>query len=385
MFKQTGGLNTALRDLPGAAAKYFKELALELPASLRREAPLIAIILVYWVCGLIVAHVAGIPPGATITTYLGTYAPMTAFMIVSLILGRGLMIMIHDHPPRPLRQLCQEIPKIWATPGRIAHALPMVAGMLLFGGTFTVIKTSIPHFAPFSWDATFEQWDRWLHGGVAPWQLLQPLLGWPRITHALDWLYDLWFYILSLIWVWQAFSLRDDRLRKQFFYTVLLGWILIGNVAATLMSSAGPCFFGKVTGLPDPYSSLMNYLVDADRVQPIFAVGAQQILWQAYILRSLTVGAGISAMPSMHVALATLFALVCWRVRRWLGIVMSIYAIIVLITSVHLAWHYAVDGYLGAIGMIAIWWIVGRVLARGDEVRRHVALADGLERHRLEL
>jgi hypothetical protein len=366
----------ALRNFPGATASYLRQLAVALPASVRRDASLIAIIVVYWICGLVVAHIAGIPPGATITTYLGTYVPMTAFMLMSLILGRGAIIMIHDRPTRPLRQLMREIPTTLATPQRVAHALPMVAGMLLFGGTFTVIKTSIPYFTPFAWDVTFEQWDRWLHGGVAPWQLLQPLLGRPQITHALDWLYDLWFYILSLIWAWQAFSLRDHRLRRQFFFTVLVGWILIGNVAAMLLSSAGPCFFGKITGLPDPYDPLMSYLLDADRVQPIFAVGAQQILWQAYTLQALTVGAGISAMPSMHVALAALFALVCWRVRRWLGIVMTIYALIVMVSSVHLAWHYAVDGYFGAVGMIAIWWIVGRALARGDRIRSRVPISD---------
>jgi PAP2 superfamily len=373
MDMSAGGASPALRNLPGAVGAFLRQVARALPAAVRRDSTLITIILVYWICGLFVAHIAGIPPGATITTYLGTYVPMTAFMIASLILGRGAVIMIHDRPARPLRQLLEEVRTTLATPQRLAHAIPMVAGMLLFGGTFTVIKTTIPYFAPFTWDATFEQWDRWLHGGFAPWQLLHPILGWPPVTRALDWLYDLWFYILSLLWVWQAFSQRDDRLRRQFFLTVLLGWILLGNVAAMLLSSAGPCFFGKITGLPDPYEPLMSYLFfDANDLHPIFAVGAQNILWHAYLQRALTVGAGISAMPSMHVALATLFALVCWRAWRWLGIVMTTYAIIVLIASVHLGWHYAVDGYFGAVGMIAIWWLVGHALARREEMRRRL-------------
>jgi len=366
----------ALRYLAGAVKSYLRQFATALPAAINRDALLIAIILVYWICGLVAAHIAGIPPGATITTYLGTYVPMTAFMMASLVLGRGVLIMAYDRPARPLRQLLQEVRTTLATPQRVAHAMPLVAGMLLFGGTFTVIKTTIPYFAPFAWDATFEQWDRWLHGGVAPWQLLQPILGYPVVTRVLDWLYDLWFYILSLIWAWQAFSQRDPLLRRQFFLTVMLGWILLGNVAAMLLSSGGPCFFGKITGLPDPYQPLMYYLADADRVNSIFAVEAQRILWQAYILRALTVGAGISAMPSMHVALVTLFALVCWRIRRWLGIAMTIYAIIVLIASVHLGWHYAVDGYFGAIAMTAIWWVVGRVLARHEAARRRLAVTD---------
>ena len=384
MQLRTGDRLSALRTLSGAAASYLRQFAAALPASIRRESPLLAIILIYWISGLIIAHVTGIPPGATITTYLGTYVPMTALMIASLVLGRGAIIMVHDRPARPLLQLLKELRTTLATPQRVAHAVPMLAGMLLFGGTFTVIKTAFPILAPFTWDATFEQWDRWLHGGIAPWQLLQPVLGQPIITRALDWLYDLWFYFLSLTWAWQAFSQQDLRLRRQFFLTLLLSWILLGNVAATLLSSAGPCFFAEITGMPEPYAPLMSYLADASQVRPIFAVEAQKILWHAYTMRAVIVGAGMSAMPSMHVAIAVLFPLVCWRVQRWLGIVAAIYAAVVLITSVHLAWHYAVDGYIGAAGMIAIWWIVGRVLARGDESRRRLAVAIGPERSQLE-
>jgi hypothetical protein len=78
----------------------------------------------------------------------------------------------------------------------------------------------------------------------------------------------------------------------------------------------------------------------------------------------------------MHVALATLFALVCWRTRRWLGIIMSIYVLVILVGSVHLAWHYAVDGYVSIAGMILIWWTVGRALARRSAIRSGAALTD---------
>ena len=384
MQLRTGGRLSGLRTLSGATASYLRQFAAALPASIRRESPLLAIILIYWIFGLVIAHVTGIPPGATITTYLGAYVPMTALTITSLILGRGAMIMIYDRPARPLLQLLQELRTTFATPQRIAHAVPMLAGMLLFGGTFTVIKTAFPLVAPFAWDPAFEQWDRWLHGGIAPWQLLQPVLGHPIVTRALDWLYDLWFFFLSLIWVWQSFSQRDPRLRRQFFVTLLLSWILLGNVAATLLSSAGPCFFAMITGLPDPYAPLMTYLADVSHEHPIFAVEAQNILWHAYTMRTVIVGAGMSAMPSMHVAIAVLFPLVCWRVQRWLGVVAATYAVIVMITSVHLAWHYAVDGYVGAAGMIVTWWIVGRVLTRRDDARRRLALAVGPEHRRSE-
>jgi len=362
--------------LSGAVGSYFLQLAAALPAAIRRHAALLAFIFIYWVCGLVVAQAVGIPPGTTVTTYIPTYMAMMPLMIVTLVVGRGAVIMVHDRPERPLTQLMLEMRTTLATPQRVAHALPMLAGTLVFGATFTVIKTAIPFFAPFSWDPTFEQWDRWLHGGIAPWQIIQPILGSPLLTFAVGSAYNVWFYFLSLIWVWQAFSQRDYRLRLQFFLTLMIGWILLGNVAATLFSSAGPCFFGKITGLSDPFLPLMIYLTDANQAHNIWALAAQKFLWHGYTMRELTIGAGISAMPSMHVGIATLFALVCWRTRRWLGIVMTIYAIVVMIGSVHLAWHYAIDGYLGAIGIMVIWWAVGRALARQDEKEAKLTVTD---------
>lgn len=353
------------------AARFFSSLI----TSLRRQSAVLILVLAYWLGGLVVGRMAGLPAASTITTYLPTYMVIMPFMILCLLAGRGIIIMAAERPKRPLTQLWDEIRTSLATPERIAHALPMLIAMLVFGGTFTVVKAAIPFLVPFSWDQPFEELDRWLHGGVAPWELLQPLLGRPLITHAINWAYNFWFYFLSLIWVWQAFRQTDNRLRLQFFLTLTLGWILLGNVAATWLSSAGPCYYGRIVGTPDPYAPLMSYLRSVDEIYSIWALGAQEMLWGNYQMRDVMVGSGISAMPSMHVAIATLFALVCWRVRRWLGIAMTIYAVIIMIGSVHLGWHYAVDGYLGAAGMLAIWCIVGWCLKKRAADDRALAAA----------
>jgi hypothetical protein len=342
--------------------------------SIRGQSAVLIVVLAYWMGGIVVSHLAGLPAASTITTYLPTYMVMMPFMILCLLAARALIIMTAERPQRPLSQLWQEIRTSLATPERLAHAVPMLVAMLVFGGTFTAVKASIPFLVPFSWDPAFEQLDRWLHGGMAPWELLQPLLGHPLVTYAINWAYNFWFYFLSLIWVWQAFRQSDNGLRLQFFLTLTLGWILLGNVAATWLSSAGPCYYERIVGLPDPYAPLMSYLHRVDETHTIWALGAQEMLWANYQMRDVMVGSGISAMPSMHVAIATLFALVCWRVRRWLGIVMATYAVIITLGSVHLGWHYAVDGYLGAAGMLAIWLCVGWCLKRATE-RRSGAVA----------
>jgi len=73
-------------------------------------------------------------------------------------------------------------------------------------------------------------------------------------------------------------------------------------------------------------------------------------------------------MPSLHVAIAVLQALLGWRLSRKLGLILTGYAVIVLLGSVHLAWHYAVDGYLSILLALIVWkasgWAMGLRPAR---------------------
>jgi membrane-associated phospholipid phosphatase len=70
---------------------------------------------------------------------------------------------------------------------------------------------------------------------------------------------------------------------------------------------------------------------------------------------------GISAMPSMHVAATVLCAMVGWQLNRAVGLILALFAAIIQLGSVHLGWHYAVDGYLSALFTFLIWKWMGRV------------------------
>jgi TRAP-type C4-dicarboxylate transport system permease small subunit len=79
------------------------------------------------------------------------------------------------------------------------------------------------------------------------------------------------------------------------------------------------------------------------------------MLWKGYATQTYSFGMGISAMPSLHNAIAVLYALMAFRFGKIAGWIFTTYAIIIFIGSIHLGWHYAVDGIFSAIGMWAIW------------------------------
>ena len=62
---------------------------------------------------------------------------------------------------------------------------------------------------------------------------------------------------------------------------------------------------------------------------------------------------------------STLLALALWLWRRWAGVLGWLMVAVTLFGSVALGWHYAVDGYAALVGMLALWWVAGRIVWRG--------------------
>jgi hypothetical protein len=320
----------------------------------------------------------GYASGGRLTMSLSLY--WYVFLIATLcfagvfVLGRLTYTAVCVRPKRLFAHIGHDFRSNLLTPQRFFAALPIMLALPVFMSMFSSFKSLIPAVQPFAWDATFADWDQALHFGRQPWEWLQPLFGHPYVTTVLNFFYNLWFFVLYAVWMWQAFATRDPLLRMRYFLSFVLVWGILGTGMAVLFSSAGPCYFGRVTGLADPYTDLFAYLRMADeQFSPVWSLRIQEMLWTDYLEPGVKLGSGISAMPSMHVATAVLFALLGWKTRRWLGIALTAYAVLIGLGSVHLGWHYAVDGYVSIIATLSIWKAVGWFLARDRFFDRAVA------------
>jgi membrane-associated phospholipid phosphatase len=72
---------------------------------------------------------------------------------------------------------------------------------------------------------------------------------------------------------------------------------------------------------------------------------------------------GVAAMPSLHVAAVVLLAYFLARLSPFAGVIGIAYALAIAIGSVFLQWHYAVDGYAGALLAALTAWIAVRLPA----------------------
>ncbi len=361
-----GGAAAVEVQHPGASCKAGSWE--QIRSSVRENAPLLAVVGTYIVTCLAVQAATGHPDLAPINDSTVAVGWRYLFVAAGLPLGYHLIHFVlprlrrTDDPRRaPLIEEWTEYRNRHFSVHRVMGLLIVCLSLAALLSTFWAFKKVLPVFSPFVWDPSMMRLDRALHFGVDPWTLLQPILGHPAITLLLDRLYYFWFIFIPLMIAWQGWS-PNRSLRLQFLLTYALCWILLGTVLAYWLSSAGPCYYGLVEGAPDPFAPLMGYLYGVHAQVPLNALQVQEWLWSGYA--GLGPFEGISAMPSLHVALPVLYALVGFRVNRWLGVGFAIYAFLILLGSVHLGWHYAIDGYVSVLAVIAIWKLVGYFLDR---------------------
>lgn len=315
--------------------------------------------------------------GDTLLPYLAEYAQriLRSLQVFgsALVIGACSLALVKGRRGSPVGIAMASLGRL-AMSTLIWRYLFACAVLALFLACFLYNKTMIPIIAPFQWDETFSRWDSILLGGHQPWQVIQPIVGTPWMTVLFDIMYSAWVPIVFLFWAGLLVSPRvPEPIRVRYWRATVMSWILIGLVMATLFSSAGPCYFADVVpGAPSPYKDLVEYLDEVAATYPLSSSLAKDMLWQIYA-GQVDLPGGISAMPSMHNAQATLFAAVAYLIDRRFGHIMLAYAVLIFLGSIHLGWHYALDGIVGVGAALVIWWICGLPGPRRHPDQPHLA------------
>lgn len=285
---------------------------------------------------------------------LGAYPILRFYFVIPVLLLVGLLVAAFTHSPRrPLTFMRDKLrDRGWG-------ALAIMGVLVISATAFTTLKHEYSFIVPFHSDSMFADLDAALHFGD-PWRYARAIFP-ASLDLALFSLYSqLWFVEIVGVLVYAAF-VADRGDRERFFVTFALSAILLSSIVRIAGSSAGPVFYDRIIG-GDRFADLIAAL-KASAAGPK-TLTLTDYLYSSYTSQRSVLGTGISAMPSLHVALAFLCALFISSRSRIAGWIAWGYAGIIMFGSVYFGWHYALDGYVSIISVLIIWWLVTATVKR---------------------
>lgn len=321
--------------------------------------------------GLVALHFAGVYAACqflgqpfssgTVDTLMALLQLQVPLFLIVLLVWRFCWMMVAVRPARPLTWFASDLKGIVLDRERLFTGAFAFAAMCLFASSFAVAKDLIPVIQPFSWDPLFAEMDRVLHGGVDPWTLLFHVTGTAYITTGINVAYHLWMLLAYFLIFVACFNISRHQKHLTYVVTDVMRRVIGGNILATLLSSVGPVYY-EVFGFGDDFIPLMDRLHAFNEISPVWALDVQQMLLNGYFGDGAV--KGISAMPSMHVASTTTMTLYAFTVSRRFGWAMMGFLALILVGSVQLGWHYAIDGYVSILLALALWWVARRLVQR---------------------
>jgi len=214
----------------------------------------------------------------------------------------------------------------------------LTAGIMLLAGlnmvSFMWVKTLLNYKVDFWADPYLARADNALFLGREPWEMF----------HALDFkgaglIYHPVWFVLLIFALLMAAAAKPGRERSAVLLSYFVLWTVVGPLVHTLLPAAGPIFYERM-GYGARFSAVSS---SAD----VKEVG--DYLWNIYASQRFGAASGISAMPSMHVAMST-WTLIAFRqfAPRFAWVAGAGWAVITAL-SIALGWHYACDGIAGSL------------------------------------
>ncbi|MEN3973122.1 phosphatase PAP2 family protein [Sphingomicrobium sp. XHP0235] len=256
--------------------------------------------------------------------------PVSSYLLIAGVFAVGLAYLTAC---LSLLVFKRPIPWQW-----IAHASAGFALVAVEWALIAWFKGMVPIVVGFTADRWLADLDQVLFFSD-PWTLSHAALGWA--SPAIDLAYVTWSPLkIAALMALILLPRTADRNRLMIVYFLIVS---IGTALQYLAPSAGPVFYDRI-GLGARFSDL-PLLPWVER--------ASDYLWNDYQNPQMGFGTGISAFPSMHVAIACWIALVVRSQAPRFQWFAWVYLLVITVGSVHLGWHYAVDG-LASLILVAV-------------------------------
>ncbi len=331
----------------------------------RRDSGLYLFIVIYALAGLVFLHAIGAADRSAYSIYFWRWISLNGLTLPIFAVLVDISLIIHRFDSR--RRLAAKY--VFST-SRLAYSLSglcLLMALMIFQGTFTSVKNGMPVWqGGFRFDVLQADIDAFLHFGADPWRWLYLVVEKNDFARAaIEWNYSVFYFVINfgaLFFV--ATSPLMTSIRTRYIICFMTVWIVIGNILAGLFLSAGPAFYGAVTGDSARFGEQLAFLARGAG-SPDSTVSYQHYLWTLHQARQTGFASGISAFPSVHVGWAMLNALFAWEYNRRLGAVAFVYVAFVAASSVYLAWHYAIDGYAAAAVAVMVY-VAARKLVPAD-------------------
>ncbi|MBV6632262.1 MAG: phosphatase PAP2 family protein [Alphaproteobacteria bacterium] len=302
-----------------------------------------------WLSCLIMAH------GFAINLYLGLWQYGESGFFPTLnsytIGAMGLALLILG-ARRKLKQV------------DLADALLGLFSLGVLLAFFPAIKSAIPLIVPYYLDPLLIKVDGWLHFGMQPYELVWFVLSIPAFVTLLDIAYYFYFFFVIFAAGFVIFSAPGQKEREAFILAYIGAWYINGCIIATAASSVGPIYLpyfydGALTA---PFEAGLAGLCERSSATCFF----RDILLDWHLYGPITDLNGPSAFPSMHISTTFLISLYVHKHSPKFAIVTWVFFAVIMVGSVVLLWHYAIDSYASLITTYVIWWAARRYLSDGQ-------------------
>lgn len=301
---------------------------------------------IFCFCLSVFVRGGGLPVAESVVVYVGATGVilLRLAVVIVIVLTVGVIALVR---------------RGWELGPTLLNVLIAFCATIFIHAGFVLFKTSMPEIIPFYADHWMAATDKWLHGGQDAWILSHNMAAVLPMPYIVPLYFKFWISSAIFLPTFLAMTDNDTQRVRRTLILFAASWVIMGNFLALAGMSVGPIFYDQIYG-GDRFAAVPAALDAAGELTAGFR-RIQEGLWWAYTTQSQSVGSGISAFPSVHVAIALVTALYAYERSRWFGILGAMYVAAILFLSVYSGFHYAIDGYFSIVVIWGMWMWLRRV------------------------